>query len=137
MDRALGHRITALLVGSAIAGGLGWLTGLLVLALVGGACWGIGTGVLLGVRRRFPRVGVGDGWTDVRWTGLAVAVVTLAALLGVPPALPLPPADRFGLSVLVLGAGLVAYASATMAELERRTEDIPDEVPTPRSRRER
>lgn len=134
MDRTLAHRLVGLGVGGAVAGGLGWLTGVIALALVTGACWGIGVGVALRVRRLSPRLTVGDGWTDVRWTGLGIAVVTLAAVLGVPPALALSPTLRLGLSVLVLGVGLAGYATAAMAELERRT-DVSEDPARPGPRR--
>lgn len=129
-DQGLVHGLAALVVGGVVAGGLGLLTGVVTLALVAGACWGVGVGVLLRVRRCYPRLTVGDGWTDARWIGLGVALVTLAALLGVSPALSLSPARQLGLSVLVLGAGLVGSATAMMAERERRSDDTPGDAPS-------
>lgn len=120
MNRALLHRLAALLAGGVVAGGLLWMTGAAALAAVAGACWSAGLGAALRARRLYPGMRNDDGWSDARWTGLGVGLVTLAAVLGVPPAL--TPALRFGLSVLVLGAGLVAYATATMAEIERHPE---------------
>lgn len=119
MDRTLTHRIAALLVGVAVSGGLVWLTGAPALAGAAGLCWGVGVGVALRTRRQHPGMPNDDGWTDARWTGLGVGIVTLAGLLGVSPAPSLSPGLRFGFSVLVLGAGVVAYATATMAEIER------------------
>lgn len=131
MARTLAHRIAALAVGGVIAGGLGWLTGVIELALVTGVCWSVGVGLALRIRRLSPRLSDGDGWADVRWTGLGIALVTLAGLLGVSPALSLSPARQFGLSMLVLGAGLAAFASGTMAELERRPDENRIDAPEP------
>jgi len=48
--------------------------------------------------------------------------MTLAALIGVSPALPISPDLRLGLGFLVIGAGFVGYTTGTMAELERTPE---------------
>lgn len=123
MNRAHLHRAAALLVALVVTGGLFALAGAAPLAVVAGACWGVGVGVGLRVRRLDPGVPNDDGWSDVRWTGLGVGLVTLAALVGVAPGLDLDPGVQFGLSVLVLGAGLAGYATATMTAVERHLRD--------------
>ena len=117
--------LLALLVVVGIGGGLYRLTGQLSLALVTGFCWVCGLGLTLHVGRRYPAYATGETWADKRWTGVSVGIVTLAALVGVGPTLPLSSDLRFGLGLLVLGAGLVAYAAGTLAVLER-VEDEPN-----------
>lgn len=46
-------------------------------------------------------------WADKRWTGLSVGLVTLAALVGVSPTLPIAADLRFGLAFLVLEMDLL------------------------------
>ena len=113
-----------LLVSGGISGGLYQLTGQLSLALVTGLCWACGLGLTLHVGHLYPDYATGESWADKRWTGVSVGIVTLAALLGVGPTLPLSSDLRLGLGLLVLGAGLVAYAAGTLAVLER-VEDEP------------
>lgn len=128
MDRRSWHTLAALVAGGGTAGGLGWLVGHVVLALATGLCWACGLALTLRIGRLYPGYATGETWDDKRWTGLSVGVVTLAALIGVSPALPLSNELRLGLGYLVLGAGLAAYAAGTLAVLERVETDA-DVVP--------
>ena len=111
--------LLAVLAGVGICGVLYRLTGQFGLALVTGLCWACGLGLTFHVGRLYPAYATGETWADKRWTGSSVGIVTLAALVGVSPTLPLSSDVRFGLGLLVLGAGLVAYAAGTLAVLER------------------
>lgn len=119
MQRTTRDTLLALVVGSGVAGGLYWLGGRGSLALVTGLCWACGLKLSLHVGHLYPAFAVGDSWADKRWTALGVGLVTLAALVGVSPTLPVSNESRLGLGFLVLGAGLVAYAAGTLAVLER------------------
>lgn len=119
MERASRDTLGALVIGGGISGGLYWLTGYISIALVTGLCWVCGLKLALHIGYLYPAYSTGDRWTDKRWTGLSVGLVTLAALLGVSPLLPISDALRLGLGFLVLGTGLVAYSAGTLAVLER------------------
>ncbi|MFP4590727.1 MAG: sterol desaturase [Halobacteriales archaeon] len=119
MERTIRDTLIALLIGGGITGGLYWLSGHISLALVTGLCWVCGLKLTLHIGYLYPAYATGDTWTDKRWTGLSVGLVTLAALIGVSPMLPLSSELRLGLGFLVIGAGLVAYSAGTLAVLER------------------
>lgn len=119
MGRANRHTLIALFLGGGIGAGLYWLSGYASLALVAGLCWACGLELTFRIGRLYPAYATGETWADKRWTGLSVALVTLAALTGVSPALPIAEELRLGLGVLVTGAGVVAYAAGTIAVLER------------------
>lgn len=123
MVRALVHRLVGLLVALVVGVGLHWLVGDVTLASVTGLTWGVGAVVTLRIARLYPAHATGTTWTDRRWTGLGVGLVTLAALVGVSPTLPVSDELRFGLGFLVLGAGFAGYVTATVAELERAGPD--------------
>lgn len=123
MERTSRDTVSALLIGGGISGGLYWLTGYISLALVTGLCWVCGFKLTLLTGHLYPAYSTGDTWADKRWTGLSVGLVTLAALLGVSPLLPISDELRLGLGFLVLGAGLVAYSAGTLAVLERVDDD--------------
>ena len=57
-------------------------------------------------------------WTDKRWAGLSVGLVTLSALLCVSPPRPISNELRHGLGFLATGTGFVAYVAVTLAVLE-------------------
>ncbi|MFB6250586.1 MAG: sterol desaturase [Halobellus sp.] len=122
--------LESLLVGIGVAAGLARLTGRFSVAFTTGLCWTVG--VTLFVRHRYPTYITGEEWVDKRWTGLAVGVLTFAALLGVAPMLPVTDELRFALGLLVLGVGFTACTAGTLAVFERTeldpsaTDPIPD-----------
>jgi len=113
------HRLAGLLLAGLVGGGLYWLLADLGLAVGAGLIWGGALAAGLRIYREYPAHATGDGWRDGRWTGLYSGLVTLGALIGVSPTLPVDADLRFGLAVLVLGAGTLGYVSGTLAELER------------------
>ncbi len=119
MERAVRDTLGAVLVGGATSLGLYWLGGHVGLALVTGLCWACGLKLALRVGHLYPAYATGETWADKRWTGLSVGLVSLAALVGLSPALPLSNELRLGLGFLVAGAGLGAYSAGTLAVLER------------------
>ncbi|WP_254761691.1 sterol desaturase [Natrinema marinum] len=123
MNRSTRDTLIALVAGAGIAGGLYWLGGYASLALVTGLCWACGLKLTLHIGWRYPAYATGETWADKRWTGLSTGLVSLAALVGVSPLLPLASELRLGLGFLVIGAGLVAYAAGTLAVLERVESD--------------
>lgn len=96
-----------------------WLVERPTLSIAAGLVWGAALGLTTYFRRRFPDHGTGSDWNDSRWTGLGVAVVTFATLLGVNAVETLPLDLRFVLAAVVLGGGYVGYLTGSMAELER------------------
>jgi hypothetical protein len=130
MDRALRDSLLAVGGGVGVSAGLQWLAGHLSLALVAGLCWATALKLVLHVGDRYPAYATGESWADKRWTGLSTGLVTLAALLGVGPTLPISAELRLGLGVLVLGAGLAAYTAGSLAVLERIGDGDGEEVPT-------
>jgi len=125
------NTLIAVLVGAAVGAGLYAFVGYASLAAVAAVCWAVAVKLVLRVGRLYPAFATGEDWTDSRWTGLGVGVVALAALLGVSPTLPLSPELRFGLGILVLGAGTAAYTAGTLAAVER------DDVERPASSTDR
>jgi len=116
------HRLAGIFVTLVVSGGLYWLVGDFALAAVTGLTWGGGLIITLRIARQYPSHTTGDNWSDKRWTGLSTGLITLAALVGVSPALPISPNLRLGLGFLVIGAGFVGYTAGTLAELERKPE---------------
>jgi hypothetical protein len=123
MRNSIRHALIALLVTVVVAGSLYWTGGHASLAVVAGMCWGAGLAVTLRIGQLYPDFATGDAWTDRRWTGLSVGLVSLAALVGVSPYLPVSATLGLELGALVLGAGLASYAMGTMAVLERTVDD--------------
>lgn len=119
MRRTIRDTLIALPVGGGVCIGLYWVGGYLSLALVTGLCWTCGLTLTLHIKYRYPEYTQGVAWTDKRWRGLGVGLVTLAALIGVNPMLPISDELRLGLGFLVIGAGLVAYAAGTISVLEQ------------------
>ena len=119
MKQTVRDFLVGLTVGGGLGGGLYWLSGHPILAVVTGLCWACGLKLTFSIEHRYPAYATGDTWADKRWTGLSVGLVTLAALIGVSPVLPLSDELRLGLGFLVGGAGLVAYSAGTLAVLER------------------
>ena len=119
MIRTSLHWLTGIFVVVAVSSGLYWLIGDVALAAVTGLMWGSGLLVTLRIARQHPSHTTGEEWRDKRWTGLSTGLITLAALVGVSPALPISPGLRLGFGFLVTGAGFVGYTAGTMAELER------------------
>ncbi len=129
MDRTIRDSLVTLLVGGGISGGLYWIGGHISLALVTGLCWACGLTLTFHIGHRYPEYTTGGTWADKRWTVLSTGLVTLAALIGVSPMLPLSNELRLGLGFLVIGASLVAYSAGTLAILER-VEDNSTVTPT-------
>ncbi|SFT01286.1 sterol desaturase [Halostagnicola kamekurae] len=119
MQRTARDTLVALLVGCAVSIGLYWIGRYPSLALVTGLCWVCGLKLTLHIGNRYPAYATGETWNDKRWTGLSVGLVTLAALIGVSPLLDVSDELRLGLGFLITGAGFVAYATGTLAVLER------------------
>ena len=121
MSNGYGHWAVGVLVALTVGLGLQWLVDTPTLALAGGIVWGTAAGLTVLLAGRFPAHATGSGWTDSRWTGLGVGVITFAGLLGVNTVAGLSTELRFALSALLLGAGYVGYVTGSMAELERTT----------------
>lgn len=119
MQRSTRDALIALIIGGGISSSLYWLNGHLGLALAVGLCWGCGLAVTARLRRLYPGYATGETWDDKRWAGLNIGLVAFAALIGVSPTLPISAELRLGLGFLVIGTGLVAYATSTIAVLER------------------
>lgn len=119
MQRSTRDTLIALLIGGGISSSLYWLGGHSGLALVVGICWGCGLAVTFRLRHLYPGYATGKTWEEKRWTGLSAGLVAFAALVGVSPTLPISAELRLGLGFLVTGTGLVAYATGTIAVLER------------------
>ena len=119
MTRTSLHWLAGILVAVVVSSGLYWFIGDVALAAVTGLTWGSGHLITLRIARQHPSHTTGEGWRDKRWTGLSAGLITLAALIGVSPALPISPDLRLGLGFLVIGVGFVGYTAGTMAELER------------------
>jgi len=119
MTRMSLHWLTGVFVVVVVSSSLYWLIDDVALAAVTGLMWGSGLLVTLRIARQHPSHTTGEGWRDKRWTGLSTGLTTLAALVGVSPALPISPDLRLGFGFLVIGAGFVGYTAGTMAELER------------------
>jgi hypothetical protein len=122
MIRTSLHWFAGLFATVVVTGSLYWFVGDFALAAVTGLTWGNGLIITLRITQQYPSHTTGDGWSDKRWTGLSTGLITLAALVGVSPALPIAPDLRLGLGFLVIGAGFVGYTAGTMAELERKPE---------------
>lgn len=122
MARTSIHRLSSVVVTVAVSGGSYWLVGNLGLAIATGVTWGISLLLILRMSRLYPSHTTGNEWADKRWTGLGTGLLTLAATVGVSPSLPISGNLRLALGFLVIGAGTVAYTTATMAEIERKQE---------------
>ena len=119
MTRTSLHWLAGILVAVVVSSSLYWFIGDVALAAVTGLTWGSGHLITLRIARQHPSHTTGEGWRDKQWTGLSAGLITLAALIGVSPALPISPDLRLGLGFLVIGVGFVGYTAGTMAELER------------------
>lgn len=119
MQRPIRDTLIAFLGGGVIGVGLYWVSGQLSLALVTGMCWAFGLKLTLYIGHLYPAYATGDTWADKRWTGLSAGLITLAALIGVSPMLPISNNLQLGLGLLIIGTGLVAYTAGTIAVLER------------------
>lgn len=122
---------TALIIGS----GCYWLVGDPVLAAVTGLVWGVGLALTARAARYQPESTGVTNWRSTRWIGLGVAGINLAALIGVSPSLPISAELRLGIGFLIIGTGLLATATATLAVVERQpptsnTESAEDAEPT-------
>ena len=115
--RSTGPLLTvALVVAVALAAGVHeLLVADPALAGVTGVCWGGGVALTL---RHVGRPETHGRWRVARWSGAFGAAVTLAAVTGVSPALPLPAGTRFALSLLVLGVALLTFNLGTGMVLE-------------------
>jgi hypothetical protein len=117
MERTTRDSLLALLVGGGL-GTVGVYWGHTSLGVVTGLCWAGGLKLTLRVRQLSQTYATGETWADSRWTGAGIGLVSLAALVGVSPTLPISNELRLGLGLLVLGAGLGAYSAGTLAVLE-------------------
>ena len=126
------------LLGGAIALVIGsscyWLVGDPVLAAVTGVVWGVGLAFTARAAQYHPSSTGVSNWESARWIGLGVAGINLAALIGVSPSLPISAELRLALGLLIIGTGLLATATATLAEKERQggtaTTTEPDKATT-------
>jgi len=125
MSRSVRDSSFAVLVAVATVAGLQWFIGVgyVSVSLVTGLCAGCATKLVLYVGDRYPAFATGESWADKRWASLSAAVVSLAALLGVGPGLPLTNELRLALGLLVLSSGLAAYTAGSLAVLERVEND--------------
>ena len=114
--------LAGIVVAALVGAGLYWLIDVPTLSVAAALVWGSAAGTSHWLARRFPDRASGSGWTDSRWAGLGVGVITFAGLLGVNAVDGLPTELRFGLSAVVLGAGYIGYVTGSMAELERSAE---------------
>lgn len=119
MSRQSLHWLLGTLAALVVAGLAYWLVEQPTLAIAAGVVWGTAIGLTTYFARRFPDRTTGSGWTDSRWTGLGVAVITFGSLLGVNAVETLPPDLRFVLAAVVLGGGYVGYLTGSIAERER------------------
>lgn len=119
MNRTTRDTLVASLAGVGIGAGLYWLGGYVVLALATGLCWACGLRLTLYIGHLYPEYATGEAWADKRWSGLGGGAMSLAALVGVSPLLPISSELRIGLGGLVVGTGLVLYAAGSLAVLER------------------
>lgn len=119
MSNASRQALAGLLVGLVVGAGLYWLVREPTLAIAGGVAWGGAVGVTVHFVARFPDHATGSGWADSRWTGLGVAIVTFAGLLGVNGLASLATGEQFALGAVVLGVGYAGYVAGAMAERER------------------
>ena len=108
-----------LVVAVAVGSVLYRLVGDFALASVTGVIWG--SGVPLGRRlyRSYPPLEPAPTWKRGRWVGVGTGLITLAALIGVSPSLPIAADLRVGLGLLVVGTGFVAMVASALAESER------------------
>ena len=122
--------LAALVVGS----GCYRLVGDPILAAVSGLVWGVGLALTARSARHHPSSTGVTNWRSARWIGLGVAGINLAALIGVSPSLPISAELRLALGLLIIGTGLLATATATLAEVERQgdtaTTTEPDKATT-------
>ena len=116
---------TALIIGS----GCYWLVGDPVLAAVTGLVWGVGLALTARAARYQPESTGVTNWRSARWIGLGFAGINLAALIGVSPSLPISAELRLTLGLLIIGTGLLATATATLAENERQGGTAPTTEP--------
>jgi len=115
---ATGHRLAALTVGIALAGGLYWFLGTPLLSLVTGLETSVGVALFLRVWRDHPAAFTGDDWRDGRWTAVAEVALVTAALVGVSPLLAIDDGVVFGLSVLVFATGFTTYLAGYLSALD-------------------
>lgn len=90
-----------------------------LLSAVTGLVWAGCVVAFVFVYRRYPSSASGGEWKSSRWTGMGVLMVNTAALLGVSPFLSIDDGTRFGIQVLILGAGFGGYITGVLTEAER------------------
>jgi len=126
MKRSVAPFIGSLAIALTLGSGLYWLVGDVGLASVTGIVWGSGVALSIHLYRSYPSLGAEPTWERKRWVGVSSGLITLAALIGVSPTLPISAELRLGLGVLVIGTGFVGMVTASLAELER-VDVSPDE----------
>jgi len=125
MNRRLVHRLTGVVVVAVVAGGLSRFVGDLGLSGAAGVVCGLLAVVTLRLRRRGRSTRTGRPRDSPRWRGLTTGVITLAALVGVSPTLPVSAELRLGLALLVLATGYLGYVAGIAASAEGRGVDDP------------
>ena len=97
----------------------------LMLATVTGLSWGVGIALVFhAFHRRPPDTDATDFSRGGRWRGLGIGGITLAALLGVSPSLPISADFRAALGLLIIGTGLLAMATGMLTEVERQESTV-------------
>jgi len=119
MIRSTVQFAASLVVAIVVGSGLYWLVDDPVLAGVTGIIWGAGVALSVHLYRSYPSLDAEPTWERGRWIGVSTGIITLAALVGVSPSIPISPELRLGLGVLVIGTGFAAMTAASLAELER------------------
>ncbi|MDQ2051732.1 sterol desaturase [Natronolimnohabitans sp. A-GB9] len=107
------YALVGILVVLVVSSGLYWYIGNFGLAAVTGVTWGVALLLLVRADREYPDSM--NSWWSVLGVGF---IISLAALLGVSPTLPIAGDIRFGLGLLVMGTGLAAYVAGVMTALE-------------------
>lgn len=114
--------VGAVLVGTVVAAGLFALVEDPTLAVVTGLFWAIGVGLLarhLRLEESRPAFD-GNDWSVARWSGAFGGLMTLAAVLGVSPTLPISTELRLGLGLLVVGVALASVNLGAAMMLDAR-----------------
>jgi len=119
MNRSTRDILIALVIGGGVTGGVYGVAGHPVLAGVTGLCWAGGVALALRINHLYPAYWTGKGWADRRWRGLASGTLVFAGMIGIGPLLPVTNELRYGLGILVVGAGFVTYLMGMLAVLER------------------
>jgi len=119
MERSIRDILITLVTGGGVTGGVYEIAGYLGLAGVTGLCWAVGVALALRLDHLYPAYWTGKRWADRRWRGLASGTLVFAGMIGIGPLLPVTNELRYGLGILVVGAGFVTYLMGMLAVLEQ------------------